>query len=170
MADTERWKNVTTGTRWFMLQDQFGRPVDKVIRPGQTVEVDPEVRRMNSDAAAGPDLDIFRNGDLQPVRLIEGHEDVAAVTANPNTRGEAELEAMFGLHWKKFEAEVSAITNLTLLNRLLDIATEQNSTVRQVEVIKARIAEVNPVRVAETQLVAPQPGDSPSALNLLPQQ
>lgn len=99
---------------------------------------------MNSDMAANEDLDVFKNGMMVPVRLIEGTEDKAEIASNPNLKSEGDLRELFSLHWKQFESEVAKITNVTTLNRLKEIAQEGDATVRQVNVIEARVVDVDP--------------------------
>lgn len=144
MAGKETWKNATDGYIVLAKIDRRGDVGHEIVPSGKTVAISVDERLMNQDSAANEDLNIFRNGMMVPVRLLEGTEDKAEIESNPNLKSEEDLRKMFGLQWKKFEIEVGEINNVTTLNRLKSIAQEGDATVRQVNVIEARIAEVDP--------------------------
>jgi hypothetical protein len=139
----ETWKNATQGTVYVLKSDRRGDLEHERVRSGGTILLTPDERAINQDKAANDGLDIFKNGIMVPVRLLDSTEDKAAIESNPNLKTEDELRAMFKLQWKKFEAEVSEISNVTTLNRLRQIAMEGDATVRQVNVIESRIADVD---------------------------
>lgn len=142
----ETWRNATQGYVVLAKLDRRGERADEVVAGGRTVLISPEERSLNSYpvGAATEALDVFKNGMMVPVRLIDDTEDKAEIESNPNLKSEGELRDLFTLHWKKFEAEVAQITNVVTLNRLKEIAQEGDATVRQVNVIESRVAEVDP--------------------------
>jgi hypothetical protein len=120
---------------------------------------------MNQDMAADRDLDAFQNGTLIPVRLIDPEEQ-KEIASNPNYIGETEMQELFAGHWKTFETKVSQITSSTTIKRMLDVATEVDAKVRQVEALKARMQELVPQPalgpVVERDAQIPMAGISPT--------
>lgn len=147
MAERETWRNSTKGKHAVLKFDRWGNEVHEMVRPGQAVSLSPEERSLNMDRAADESLDVFKNGTFVPVRLLDGTEDAAEIASNPNLKSEGELEALFDLHWKKFEKEVSEITNANALVRLYELAEERDATVKQVKVIETAIKTVDPTYI-----------------------
>lgn len=146
----ETWKNVTAGTVVLKKIDRNGDLIHEVITGGRTVHVTPTERRLNQEQCATDELDFFQNGIMTPVRLIEGAEDVEKIRGNPNHMSEDDMGDLFrakGL--KAFQEKVDAVTNPITLNRMVEIAKAQevNATVRQVQILEARIEEIAPVGV-----------------------
>lgn len=144
MATKEKWVNSTKGRVVLGQIDRRGNITHKILRGGDSIDLSYDERMMNSEGAALESLDPFKNGTMVPVRFADDTEDKAEIDANPNLKSEDELRKLFGLHWKKFEIAVDEINNATTLNRMREIAQEGDATVRQVEVIQKRIAEVTP--------------------------
>lgn len=142
----ESWRNTSGGYIFVNTVDRRGDIVPVSVIAGNVLQISPADRAMNEESAADPSLNVFGNGQMVPVRLIDGTsaEDKAAIEGNPNLKSEDDLRKMFGLQWKKFETEVGEIGNVVTLNRLKTIAQEGDATVRQVNVIEARIAEIDP--------------------------
>lgn len=150
MPEMETWRNVTKGTTFIRRYDDFGRPRDEIVPANGVIRITPEDRRLQSDNASAPGYDIFHNGTMQPVRLLEGHEDTAELLENPNARTETEINEMFQLHWKKFETALQEISNSTLLQRILEVAEERDgTTIKQLNTIKQRLMEADPHYVVE---------------------
>ena len=146
-AKRETWRNVTKGIHGVLKYDRFGNEQHEQVRPGQTVQLTVDERMLNMDRSASENLDVFKNGTFVPVRLIDDAEDVAEIASNPNLKGESELKEMLSLHWKKFEAAVSEISNVGTLARLREIADEEDATMRQFKVIENRIVAIEPTYV-----------------------
>lgn len=158
MSDHEVWKNVSKGTTWIRRFDR-GIPVDEIVHPGGVIKITPEDRQFQMSQAASDDLDIFQNGMLQPLTLLEDHEDTASIRSNPNMLGEGEIADIFDTHWKRFETQIGQITNSALLQRVLEYAKESPKTTnKQMNVIKERIQEIDPSLLNETGQVAPPLG------------
>lgn len=149
-ATQEVWQNMSKGRVSVLKFDRNGDTRHELIRGGQKFNITTEERLLNMDRAANDELDVFKNGFLTPVRLLEDSDDYTEIAANPNLLGESELEAMFDLHWKQFKASVEDITNMLTLNRLLEMAESDdiNVTVKQHQVIKDQITSVSPIATA----------------------
>jgi hypothetical protein len=147
----ETWKNATRGRIFLKKYNQQGQLAAEMVPGGKVFQISPTERRINTEMAASPDLDFFQNGQLTPVRLIETEEDAKEIASNPNLMAESDMVTLFKGHWKTFEAKVNEISNLTTLKRLLEIAQsdEVDAKVRQVEAVKARISDIDPVEHVE---------------------
>lgn len=146
----EVWQNMSKGRVSVLKFDRNGDTRHELIRGGQKFNITTEERLLNMDRAANDELDVFKNGFLTPVRLLEDSDDYTEIAANPNLLGESELEAMFDLHWKQFQAKVEEISNVLTLERLLELAESDdiNVTVKQHQTLKARLAELSPIAQA----------------------
>lgn len=143
MAEVETWKSAIAGTIGILKLDRLGALKEEVVRPGGTVTLTPDERIMNQDRAASTDSDVFKNGFLTPVRLIDATEDKADIDANPNLMSDEDLHATLKLHWKQLPAKLEAITNKITLGRLLAIANEDDATVKTVAAIQTRLDELD---------------------------
>jgi hypothetical protein len=114
---------------------------------------------MNQELAASEEQDVFLNGVLQPVRLLEDAEDFERLKASPNHVSEDDVRSMFRLKAAAFTERLSQISNAAALERLMEIARseEVDATLRQFEAIQARLAAVAP------SIYQGQPDLAPSA-------
>lgn len=142
--EKETWRNATKGRVAVLKHNGRGVLDHELVSGGKTVLLTQAERIINQDMAATEELDVFKNGTMVPVRLLDTTEDAKEIASNPNLKSEQDLRDMFKLQWKKFETEVAEISNLTTLLRLKEIAQEGDATVRQVNVIESRIADVDP--------------------------
>jgi hypothetical protein len=153
----EVWRNSIAGSVGVKKTDRRGELVTETVRGGEKFQISTDDRLLNSEWAANDDLDVFKNGMLTPVRILDGTEDAKEIASNPNLITESDMAALFSAHWKTFEAKLGLITNLTTLQRLLSVAEAEDTdaTVRQVQSIKSRIDELNPSPVVEHETVIP---------------
>ncbi len=156
--EKEIWQNSTAGTRFVVKLDHKGDFKHEGVRSGQKVVLSTEERQINMERAASPKLDPFTNGSFTPVKLADGTEDAHEIASNPNLKSEAELRALFKLQWQKFDKEISSISNPHALERLREIAEEEDATVRQMRAIEDRVSEVNPSKFVEVTAVGEIPG------------
>lgn len=150
--ELETWKNVTKGRIVVQRLGAAGQRRVEILTSGRVVHLSPQERRINQELAATDQLDIFQNGALQPVRLGTSDEAVA-LAANPNHLKDEEAVALFGSHWKTFEKRVNQISNVSAIERLIELSgsTDVDATVRQVEFLRARLLELQPTDVEERQ-------------------
>lgn len=149
--DLETWQNATKATIVIKKHNLRGELADEVIGPERVVHLAPGDRRINQELAANEDLDVFHNGLLTPVRLIETEEDAKELASNPNAMSEGDMEELFKVHHKTFETKVAGIRNEGTLRRLLEVAKKVDARTTQVEKIQARIAEVSPQTYTEIE-------------------
>lgn len=158
MDGLELWKNPGQA-QVVILRAAANGPRHELISGGRTFTISPDDRRMNQNMAANEDLDIFSNGILQPVQLLEETEE--RLLGNPNHMGEDDIRSFFKLHHKTYEKRIADISNPVLLQRLLDVAKEQDATVRQVEMIQQRLDTVAPPLSQPDDIAGPVPHIKP---------
>lgn len=146
MEGKETWMNAAKGRAGVLKYDRSGNLRQELVRSGGKIDLTTDERLVNQERAANESLDIFKNGMLVPVKLLDTAEDSKDIAENPNLKSETELLAMFKLQWKKFEVEVGNITNTAAIERMIDVAEreEVDATVRQVSVLRARLVELDP--------------------------
>lgn len=148
-ADQEIWINAIAGRIQVRKFDARGQLGAELVGSGRKVFLTPEERQINQELAASHDLDVFANGALQPVKLLDGADEAAIVT--PNHISEDDMRSLFSEQWKKFDARIAQISNPATLKRLLELAEEVDAKVRQVDVIRQRLDEVEPVDITEIE-------------------
>jgi hypothetical protein len=149
--ELETWKNPTEGRVWINRLDHRGELVKvEVIGGGRTFHISSQERKLNQEMAYNADLDIFLNGTLTPLRLIEGSEDAAAFAANPNLLSEDDMRGLVkpGRGPAKattdaFVDRLATIKNPATLERLLSLAREEDAPLSRVEAIQGRLRELS---------------------------
>ena len=150
--ELEVWTNPTRGVVVVWKHNGAGVLDAELVKPGRTVHLTTFEKRLNQERAASAELDVFANGTLQPVRLIEGDPSEAA--SNPNWLSAGDMAALLQSHHKTFEKRVGEITNAATLERLLEVARDKDATVKQVELIRARLSAVSPTDVEDVTVHA----------------
>lgn len=148
-AELETWKNGTRSLIFIKQYNQRGELHDVMVGPGKVIHISPKERRINQEIAANENQDLFSNGLLTPVRLIETEADAKEIAANPNLMTETEMRDLFKAHFKTFEKRVNEVKNPIALQRLLEIAEEVDAKSSQVKAINERLAEVSPALYSE---------------------
>lgn len=144
---TEIWTNQGNGSVWVWKTDRFGRMKDEIVKSGGKFNITSADRQSNQERAATPGQDLFQNGTLAPVRLLDTADDVKEIASNPNLISESEMVGLFALHHTKFDARLAEIENATVLKRIKALAEneETGATLRQVRRIEDRLDEVTNV-------------------------
>lgn len=143
-ANVETWRNNMPGTVIITRVGEYGRREVSVVNGGRTFQITPQERRINQSAAASKDLDVFTNGTLSPVTLLDGEPDTEALRSNPNTLDEEELPQLFRLRGEEFSDRIGQITTIPPIARLLELARDPlyDATLSQYEVLKTREVEL----------------------------
>ncbi len=160
--ETEVWKNVTRGRRGIHRVDAFGKVQKELVGPGKTVSITSEDRIHYQRIVASEKLDIFKNGAMVPVRILD-EDTQREVAENPNLMSEEDLQNLMKAQWKKFESEIGKISTLYALERMRDIAeSSEDISVKKYKIIADRIATVKeesaPTRVNEMLIKRAQRG------------
>lgn len=143
-ADVETWRNTMPGTVVITRVGEYGRREVNLVKGGRTFQVTPQERRINQTAAASAEADIFTNGTLSPVTLLDDDPDTEALRSNPNTLKEEELPQLFVLRGDEFAERVTQITTLPPIARLLEVARDPkfDASLSQYEALKSREMEL----------------------------
>lgn len=143
----EVWVNASAGRAWVWTHNQIGERIDRQVPSGGKLQITTADRQLNQEMAADATLDLFTNGTLVPVRLLETADDVREIRDNPNLLTEQELVEAFDLPWKSFDKKVGEISNRSALERMVAIAEGDDSgveaTMRQVRVLRDRLSELS---------------------------
>ncbi len=152
IVEIETWRNPGAGRVVLRKMDHRGElNKEEMIRPGQTFTITPVEREANQNMAHSPELDMFRNGTLAPVRLIEGSDIAREAAVNPNLLSEGDMRSMVGVRGKgparaeiaeAFAERLDSISNSTTLRRLLTMAQEEDAPYSRVLAIQERLAAV----------------------------
>jgi hypothetical protein len=143
-AQNEIWMNPTAGTVFVVKMDHRGELTrHEQVNSGRKFNITTEERRLNMERAADESLCVFRNGTLQPVRLIGEDEESRELASNPNAMSESDMKALLSGHFKTFEAKLGQVNNGATLDRLLAVAYDQDVTIKRVQAIQARISQVS---------------------------
>ena len=164
----ETWKNPPAGRVWINRLDHRGELGKvEIIGSGRVFHLSPAERRLNQEMAVNPDLDIFTNGTLTPIRLLGTDEaEAAAFANNPNLMTESDMRNLVGKAKGKqdaFAERLAGIRNPATLERLLALAREEDAPLSRVEAIQARLAELGQSFVQErvATTAVPISGDTP---------
>ncbi len=168
MADLEKWESSikgTIGVNKFNPSGPPGSTLRETIYAGRQFLITSEERNLlNSDRAADPSMDPFKNGMLRPVIVADQAGEAAAAEAqileeaqraaepNPNHKSDEELLALFSeRNHFVFKKLVSKITSEQVLERLIIIAAddEANALSSQTNIIKELLEKARPESATE---------------------
>lgn len=154
--DLELWKNNGAGNIVVVKRGEYGVITDEMVQGGRTLHITKTDRKMNQERAANANLDVFQNGAMAPIKL---GDSAAEFAQNPNLLTETDMRALVKSHPKTFEKRLEDITNPVVVAKILEIAREEDCTVRRVEAIEARLEDVNPINTVKIKSHAPDERD-----------
>lgn len=149
----EMWRSSVAGMLGVIKYDPRGNEYCEVVRSGQVLAITTEERMLNQERAATEAKDFFKNGSLTPVKLLDDAEDLEDIAANPNLISEEDMKALFTSNWKIFDAKVDGISNVGTLKKMIAIANEGEATVRQVNKLGQRLADLSPSAPVESESI-----------------
>jgi hypothetical protein len=153
MAETDQETWQANSTVVLKKTDPRGNVIDLIVNKGKKFVISPIDRQINEDMSADESLNMFSNGILTPVRLIEGSDTEKIMAENPNVMTETEMRTLFSAHPKTFAKKVSEVSSPFILARMRELADEIDATVRQVAIIEARHEQVEPKGYREVSTV-----------------
>lgn len=150
----ETWKNVTKGRVYILRQNRLtGLTKHELVNSGRSFQISPDERRLNQENAANNDLDVFANGILCPVKLLDDAEDAKEIASNPNLLSDTDIKDLFSAHYKTFEKKVAEIRNPATLDRLREVGKAEDAAISRMALIEARIDELTPKHETHSQTV-----------------
>lgn len=152
MSELELWKSNAAGRVVVRKMGQYGVETEEMVEGFRTLHISEADRKLNQERAASDDLDVFKNGMLSPIRL---GDSAAEFADNPNHLTESDMRELVKAHPKTFAKRISEITNPVLIGRLLEVAREEDCTMSRLELLQARMEDVDPVKTVKIQSHAP---------------
>lgn len=154
----ETWKNAGDSTIVVVKRGEYGIEVEERVGPRAPLYITPADRRLNQQRTVDARHDVFTNGMLIPVELVEGEKGNDTLTDNPNVLSEDQMVALVSI--RKVESFLEAlekITNPIVLMHLLEIAQAEDASMSRFQAINARLAETREINTVETKKFAPGP-------------
>lgn len=146
--EREVWANLNAGDVYIDLDDPYtpNVRVSHRLGPGDQVSITVAERRFNQSRVPKPAQDLFTNGTLTPVKLVDTAIDFEEIALSPNVKSESDLKDLFKLQITQFKKELKEIDNVRLLERLTELADDEklNVSLPQAKAIATRLAEVRP--------------------------
>ena len=149
VEEKEVWTNPNECTVWVEVDNPYqpGMTMAKEIGPRENIQLSVRERRANQFIAARKEQDLFTNGTLAPVKLVDSADDFSELANEPNVKSETELKNLFKLSAAQFKKALAEINNLRVLERIQEIAEDDktNTTLAQSKAIIASIEDMKPV-------------------------
>jgi hypothetical protein len=144
LDELETWENISHSRFVLKKFSARGELQGELINGKRKFHVTTRERHINQEIAATPGLDPFSNGMFAPVRLLDTTEDAAEIAANPNLLGESDMVDLVKGRVDSLKKRLADVENSVVLQRLLEVAKEQDVQASKLDAIKARIDEVSP--------------------------
>lgn len=172
-VDLETWKNGVASTH--VLKRRMGDGwKDEVVKGFATIRLTESERVFNQSRVNDPKHDPFRNGRFEPVKLIEDAEGVAEIKDSPNTISGADIDRLVNeVEADKLLEQLGVFDSPVIVRRLFNAAVEAGATRSRVEMIEARLMELDPTVIRKPKKSTKIEGDGnfvpePSELELSP--
>jgi hypothetical protein len=149
LDDLETWQNI--GRSRFVLKKftAKGDLMGEIINGGRKFHVTTRERHINSEMSANKQMDPFQNGMFAPVQLLDSTDDLEQIASNPNLMGESDMVDLVRGRVDGLRKRLAEVENTVVLDRLQEVAAEQDASISKVEAIKSRIAELSPALYTE---------------------
>lgn len=146
-SDFELWENTGLGRVMVWRNEGAGVWTHEPIRGGRTVALTPQERRYNQAKIATHKQDPFANGTLVNVTLVEGEPDNEKILANPNQLRDDDMAELVDGPWAKLQAFLDRCESRQVVQRMLAMATEKESSGKTVDRIQKRLDVLAPDRI-----------------------
>lgn len=155
----EVWQSAVRGKVYVSRIDRRGEIIGECVTGGAVLHITPDERRFNSEQAAREKNDPFRNGALVPVKLIEEADDVIEIQNNPNHLGESAMRNLLKDRraYKQLQDQIDQVDNALTLTRWIQIAHEEDASVKQVERLEARLEAIKEQPFTQVEQIASGP-------------
>lgn len=157
--DQETWTNIGKGDVFVLTFDHSGRLKSVPVRAGQRITMTVRERQLNQERAYTQDVDMFSNGRLAPVRLVDTADDYEEIASNPNHLSEDDMLDVLKLKGKAFTDRLNDITNVIALERMHELASDEKASVSmtQFRALEKHLSEIrgDVAEVAEVEVVKP---------------
>lgn len=142
----EAWQCAIPGRVMIRKYALNGEVRTELVASGRVIHLTPTERKLNQEVAISEDLDVFLNGAMQPVRLLEDGEDSEAIATHPNHLTETQARRLFKGAAKNLVERLAQITNRSAVERLLELAEDPatGASYQQHQLITARLKALDP--------------------------
>lgn len=143
-TDLEVWKNGVASTH--VLKRRFGDGwKDEVVKGFATIRLTEGERVFNQSRVNDAKHDPFRNGRFEPVQLIEDAEGVDAIKDSPNVISGADIDRLVNeVEADQLLEKLGEFDSAVVVRRLFNAAVDAGATRSRVEMIEARLIELDP--------------------------
>lgn len=124
VEEQETWQNAGgSRVKVYKLADN-GEQVPVILKSGQRVTLTPKERQMNQDMAISKEVDFFKNGSLNPVRLVDTAEDYAEIASNPNHLADEDIRKYLNGKVADLRELLERTTNSVTIARIYEMSQE----------------------------------------------
>ena len=161
MSDVEKetWVNMGAGDVYVKTFDFQGQLVSVPVRSGKQILLSVQERQLNQDLAYSKEMDMFHNGRLTPLKLVDTADDYTEVAENPNHITEDDMKEILKLKGKAFTSRIAEINNNLALHRMFELAGDETLGISMTnyKALDKRVKEVdgnaNVIEIAEVEKV-----------------
>jgi hypothetical protein len=143
----ETWRNPSDMPIWVQVTEgRTGQMRHREVPvKGGTIVISEEDRRHNqAQVYFNPAVDVFTNGSLIPVRLIDSSEDYEELATNPNFLSDEDIRDSLKGPVKKLRESLEEVSNLQVVSRYAAAAEELEVTKAKQDAIEARLEALTP--------------------------
>lgn len=151
-AVEELWLNKSKVIVTLAKYDHKGDITGESVEPEMPIHITNRDRAVNEDRTRDPNMNPFRNGTLEPIRIgdeTSDFKDVAGLSSN--WLSEDELLTMLSGNKNTFKKRIAEMDSEPILYRILDLAKndDNGASLAQIRAIQDRLEEVQPEQVGQ---------------------
>lgn len=159
MTEKEAWQNTSRGSVYVKKYGARGEETTVRVLGGQVVTLSPEERRLTTMAIPPKNkhLNVFENGVLVPLQLVDSAEDYEEIASNPNLLGDSDIREALRQKTPTLKKTLAEISNVNLVRRFQELAAEEEDkmTMPKIRAIEARLEELTASEVKKVESELP---------------
>lgn len=147
LEELETWENISHSRYIVKKFSAKGDLISEMINGRKKFHVTQRERHINQELAAAESMDPFANGMFVPIRLLETTDDAEQIASNPNLLGESDMVDLVKGNGNSLKKRLAEISNTIVLERLQEVAHEQDVAGSKLTSIADRLDELKPSQV-----------------------
>lgn len=159
MTEKEAWQNTSRGSVYVKKYGARGEETTVRVLGGQVVTLSPEERKLTTMAIPPKNkhLNVFENGVLIPLQLVDSAEDYEEIASNPNLLGDSDIREALREKTPTLKKTLAEISNVNLVRRFQELAAEEEDkmTMPKIRAIEARLEELTASEVKKVESELP---------------
>lgn len=159
MTEKEAWQNTSRGSVYVKKYGARGEETTVRVLGGQVVTLSPEERKLTTMAIPPKNkhLNVFENGVLVPLQLVDSAEDYEEIASNPNLLGDSDIREALREKTPTLKKILAEISNVNLVRRFQELAAEEEDkmTMPKIRAIEARLEELTAPEVKKVESELP---------------